>query len=231
MLLDFPNEKPDIILFDWDNTLCDTWQVIVHSVNACLTEFGHTPWNQEEANVKISKSARELFPELFGEEKTEKALTFFYKTFEATHLDNIRLIDNAEKLLIFLKEQGIVCGVVSNKRHDLLVKEIQHLELDHYFDVIVGAGVAKRDKPSADPILFALKELNTNVNKSISWYVGDSKTDIIAANKAQITCIIVESENMSNIIKTYPQDYNFSIVGNILEFYNKCMRNVSPICQ
>ncbi len=222
MLLDFPTEKPDVILFDWDNTLCDTWQVIVASVNACLIEFNQHPWTQEEAKIKISKSARELFPDLFGADNTEAALAFFYKTFEETHLQNIRLIDNTHELLNFLKQSNIICGVVSNKRHDLLVKETKYLGLDHFFDVHVGAGIAARDKPAADPILYALNELKRPQGKYMSWYIGDSKTDIIAAHNASMTCIIIETDEMKNVVNDYKDDYNYIKMEGLLELYNAC---------
>lgn len=222
MRVDLPKQKPDIILFDWDNTLCDTWHVIVNSVNACLVHFGQNPWSPEEATIKISKSARELFPELFGRDKTQEALNFFYHTFEATHLDHIFIYDHVVALLSLLKNKGVTCGVVSNKRHDLLLKEIEHTNLNGFFDICVGAGIAQKDKPAPDPLLYALDKLNKTSSTDTCWYVGDSKTDILASHHAKMPCIIIETEKMSSVLSIYQNDYNFTKLGSLEELYNVC---------
>ena len=59
---------PKALLFDWDNTLVDTWSVIHHALAVTFEAFGRTPWTLEETRQRVRASARDAFPELFGED-------------------------------------------------------------------------------------------------------------------------------------------------------------------
>ncbi len=61
------NGRPKAVLFDWDNTLIDSWPVIFEATNATLTEFGHDPWTLEEIKGRVRKSLRNAFPEYYGD--------------------------------------------------------------------------------------------------------------------------------------------------------------------
>ncbi|PPR65951.1 MAG: hypothetical protein CFH03_00782, partial [Alphaproteobacteria bacterium MarineAlpha3_Bin2] len=41
---DQANGKPRAILFDWDNTLVDSWPTIIDALNVTLEAYGKTPW-------------------------------------------------------------------------------------------------------------------------------------------------------------------------------------------
>ncbi|MEK9930797.1 MAG: HAD hydrolase-like protein, partial [Rhodospirillaceae bacterium] len=58
---------PRAILFDWDNTLVDTWGVIHDSMNVTLKHMGQNQWTIEETRKNVRKALREAFPELFGD--------------------------------------------------------------------------------------------------------------------------------------------------------------------
>lgn len=36
--------KPKAIIFDWDNTLVDSWPVIQHAIDHTMVEMGKEPW-------------------------------------------------------------------------------------------------------------------------------------------------------------------------------------------
>ena len=57
---------PRAVVFDWDNTLVDTWPVIHDSMNAALAAMGHAPWSFDETRERVRRSMREAFPEMFG---------------------------------------------------------------------------------------------------------------------------------------------------------------------
>lgn len=166
---------PAAVLFDWDNTLVDTWKTIFDSVNKTLVAFGLEAWDEERALVRIQHSGREVFPKLFGE-KAPEAQKFFYKLIEEDTLQGLNPMPEAEPLLKMLKKKGIPIGVVSNKSSPYLHREVAHLAWGGYFGTLVGAGDAARDKPAADPILLALKKLDIPVSSKV-WMVGDSPVD------------------------------------------------------
>ena len=61
------NKIPKAIIFDWDNTLVNTWPLIDYAMNKMLKKMGHKKWNEEELRSRTHLSMRDYFPELFGD--------------------------------------------------------------------------------------------------------------------------------------------------------------------
>ncbi|MDH3919005.1 MAG: HAD hydrolase-like protein, partial [Rhodospirillales bacterium] len=149
-------EPPRALLFDWDNTLVDTWSVIHHALTATLKAMGHRPWSFEETRKRVRASARDSFPLLFGE-RADEAMEVFYETFEADHLARLRALPGAGDMLARLGEAGMLLGVVSNKRGCLLRRGVAHLGWTSLFHRLVGADDAPRDKPAVEAVDLALE--------------------------------------------------------------------------
>ena len=66
--------RPRAILFDWDNTLVNTWQTIVECYHDTFTALGHTPWTASEVRERAHGSLRDVFPTLFGDRAQEAEL-------------------------------------------------------------------------------------------------------------------------------------------------------------
>ena len=75
---------PRAILFDWDNTLVDSWSVIHAAMNHTLVELGHAPWSRVEIEARARLSLRDSFPALFGAE-SPRAEKLFYDYFASIH--------------------------------------------------------------------------------------------------------------------------------------------------
>lgn len=61
------SERPTVLLFDWDNTLVDSWSVIHAAMNMTLEAMGHPRWSRSEAETRVRASLRDSFPGLFGQ--------------------------------------------------------------------------------------------------------------------------------------------------------------------
>ena len=90
--------SPRAILFDWDNTLVDTWPTIVECYRDTFTALGHTPWTAQEVKERAHGSLRDAFPALFGPRAGE-AEKVFYETFFRIHLERLTPLPGAEELL------------------------------------------------------------------------------------------------------------------------------------
>lgn len=166
---------PSAVLFDWDHTLVDSWETIFHAVNATRLAFELEPWTEDVATVNIQRSGRDSFPQWFGRHARE-AQDFFYKLVEEKHLEGLNPMPDSQDLLEILVRKGIPVGVVSNKNSAFLRKEVAYLKWENYFQAVVGAGDALRDKPAADPLLLALKILDVPASPKV-WMVGDTPVD------------------------------------------------------
>lgn len=183
--------KPDAIFFDWDGTLIDSLPIIHAAYNHTLQTFGLKELTADEARLKIRKSAREVFPEIFGENATT-AQEVFYNHIYAEHLNHLNPIDGVNDFLSHVSLRDIRMGIISNKRHDILQREVDALGWNKIFPLVVGAGIAARDKPSPDPLLYAASQIGLNAHDHEIWYVGDTETDMQAAVAAEFRPIFIE---------------------------------------
>lgn len=181
--------RPKAILFDWDNTLVDSWPVIHEVLNATLTAFGLEPWTLEETRTRVRRSLRDSFPALFGA-RWEEAGEFFYNHFAAVHLNNLRPRPGAQRMLADLHAAGIYLGVVSNKNGKYLRREADHLGWARYFEAIVGAFDAARDKPAPDPVRLALAGIAVGPDEEV-WFAGDANIDLECAANAGCVPVLV----------------------------------------
>jgi len=171
--------KPKAILFDWDNTLVDSWEVIHLTLNATLTNYDMEPWTTAQTRKRVRKSLRDSFPILFGAHWRE-ASEFFYDYFAAIHLEKLTPLPGAAELLADISAAGIYLGVVSNKTGTYLRREAEFLGWDGYFSKIIGANDAENDKPSADPVHLALSAGTVEAGPGV-WFVGDADVDMECA--------------------------------------------------
>ncbi|MCC7259706.1 MAG: HAD hydrolase-like protein, partial [Alphaproteobacteria bacterium] len=137
-------KRPRAILFDWDNTLVDTWPVIHSSLEKTMLALGREPWSMDEVRRKVRRSLRDSFPEVFGE-GWEKARELYYGHFRGQHLEKLTPLEEAERMLGHLLDKDIHIAVVSNKTGQYLREEVSHLGWDKYFHKVVGALDTPRD--------------------------------------------------------------------------------------
>lgn len=204
-----PNTSiPNAVIFDWDNTLVDSWPVIQDALNTTLTTFDHDPWTLEETRQRVRKSLRESFPDLFGE-KWQEAADVFYKRYGEIHATTIKPIAGVSELLSELTSTGIYLGVVSNKTGDFLRKEASTLGWAKYFGHIVGANDAPRDKPASDPVHMALAGTGIEPGQNV-WFVGDTDIDLECAIRADCVPVLMRAEAPNtNEFDDFPPQFHF----------------------
>jgi len=195
--------QPQAILFDWDNTLVDTWPTIVECYRDTFTALGHTPWTTEEVQARAHGSLRDHFPRLFGERAGE-AQRVFYETFLRIHLDRLEPLPGAADLLQRCHDAGCYIGVVSNKVGDNLRIELAHLGWGKWIRKAVGARDAKRDKPAPDPIFMALDGTGIALDDGV-WMVGDTPADLECAHAAGVLPVLFGGDGqLSDRLREYP---------------------------
>ncbi|OJW53468.1 MAG: hypothetical protein BGO67_01855 [Alphaproteobacteria bacterium 41-28] len=197
----YPRKLPKAILFDWDNTLVDTWRVAYDSLNFARSALELPPLTVEDFWQQPHHSMRDASPELFGEHFQEGE-RIFYESIEKLHLIELITLQGAEDLLITLKAHDIFMGVVSNKDGHYLRKEVEHLGWKPHFHKVIGARDAEKDKPSPLPVLAALHESPVAPGHDV-WFVGDSIVDVHCARASGCIPVVVghgEASQQKDII-------------------------------
>jgi phosphoglycolate phosphatase len=177
---------PKAVIFDWDNTLVDSWPVIHQALNETFQAYGKPLWTLEETKDRVRHSMRDSFPDLFGE-KWQEAGEAYRTNYRHLHLTHLKPMPEAEELLIALAERGVLLGVISNKTGEILRKEVEILEWTEYFHRLIGSGDLKIDKPSPEPVRALLEP--TGIAANDVWFVGDSIVDVECARASG--CIVI----------------------------------------
>jgi phosphoglycolate phosphatase len=208
---------PQAILFDWDNTLIDSWPTIHEATNAVFTAMGHPLWTLEETKARVRRSLRETFPEMFGG-RWEEARDVYYRHIRAHHLDTLLPLPGIAEMLAALDRAGIYLGVVSNKDGALLRAEAEHLGWGRHFGALVGAGDASRDKPACEPLDMALAKSGFTRGDTV-WYVGDTGMDMQCACTSLCIPVLLRPTVLDEAeFVDYPPQHRFAKPLELLSF-------------
>ena len=206
---------PKALIFDWDNTLVESWDAIHHALVVTFEAMGHAPWSLDETKSRVRRSLRDAFPALFGD-RWEEARKLYLDTFTATHLERIAPVAGAAELLSQLQARGHYLAVVSNKTGRVLRREAAHLGWTGFFSRLVGAGDAAADKPDAAPIRLALE--GTELEPSDAWYIGDTALDMECAANAGCLGVLLGALDQSDVaFARFPPALQFSACGTLAQ--------------
>jgi phosphoglycolate phosphatase len=196
--------RPRAILFDWDNTLVDSWGTIHEALNFVMGAMGKPAWSIDDTRSRVRLSLRESFPLHFGE-RWQEAQTIYLDRFREIHLDRLTALPGREAMLHSLVRHGIFLGVVSNKTGPLLRREVERLGWSGFFGSIVGAGDAATDKPACDPVHLALAPSGIPAGEDV-WFVGDTAIDMeCAKNSGCVGVLLGEAMSEEEFARFAPQ--------------------------
>ncbi len=176
------------VIFDLDGTLLDTLDDLANAVSYILKKYDFPERKRADIRRFLGNGARDLMrrsvPANIDGEDFEKILADYMEYYNAHSKIETKPYPGVLELLSELKKNGIKTAVVSNKP-DMTVKGLCKEYFGDRLDFALGDRPDIKKKPSADPILLAMKELGCER----ALYVGDSEVDILAAKNASLPCI------------------------------------------
>lgn len=171
--------KPEAIIFDWDNTLIDSLPQIDRAREETFIKFNaYAP----EAELLNTCANKKTFFSQFGEME-EEAIDFFISTYAYITKDGVMPLAGAEKVLQLVQDAKIPMLIVSNKLNTLLNKEVEFLGWRGYFSKIIGSNDCPMDKPHPMPVYAALDAIMVPPSPKV-LLIGDSTLDIKCAISA-----------------------------------------------
>lgn len=150
---------------------------------------------QVRADRKISRT--DIFEVLFGEDDATKSRAHdVFKHHYRRHYGAVLPLEpRVRDLLATLRDIPLRIGVITNRDREFFEDELQLVDGGGWMDLFVlnicGDDVAHR-KPHPDQLLLAAERLGEPSDAGI-WYVGDSTTDVIAAQRAGQTAVFFNS--------------------------------------
>ena len=178
-----------LIIFDMDGTLVDTGMVIANTINHVRNHIGlqslGTKIVLEKLNDPHTHSPRFFYN---CEEYTPMQIKLFEEYYTQNCTNGIALYEGIESLL--QKLHGNYQLSIATNAHQKFAKQIlDHLNIEKYFQHIVGADMVQIPKPHPQMIHYTMEKHNVQNHNCI--VVGDSLKDSMAAQKAGARSITV----------------------------------------
>lgn len=176
------------ILFDLDGTLINSTEAILESFEAAYETFGQRVPKSDDIKSLIGYPLDDMFS-MLGVKSDVNGYVSAYKS-------HYQIISKAKTSLLPLAIQAIeeasriaTLGIVTTKTSKYSQELLEHMNVMHYFKVLIGRENVKNPKPNAEPILKAMEFLNAD--KDLTWMIGDTVLDLHAAKNANIKSIAV----------------------------------------
>jgi len=185
-----------VVLFDLDGTLIDSTPMILASFQHTTKTVLGREAAAEEVYAIVGGPTLEAQMRSFAPDRVEE-LVAVYRAHNTPLHDSLELCAGMREVLETLKGEGRKLGIVTSKRRPTAQLALDHLVIEHYFDVIVTSDETKTHKPSPEPVLLALERAGAAAADTV--YVGDSPYDVGAARAAGVYSIAVSWGGMHNV--------------------------------
>jgi len=182
--------------------------------------------------VKIDRkiSRTDIFEVLFGDNQEAKQAA--HKTFTHHYRNHFGTVlpfePNVKSMLMGLRNIDLKIGIITNRDREFFAEEVQRVEETGWsdlFDIDVCGDDTPKRKPFPDQVFKACEKIGCDAFKDV-WYVGDSTTDIIAANAAGITSVFFNGAqwDQSWLEKIFPGNERYPdkpevVVNDFSEFW------------
>jgi phosphoglycolate phosphatase len=205
------------ISFDLDGTLVDSSITIYKSTQSAFKVLNiNEPINEKKFNRMIGSHFIDIFNDLKIVVKDINQFIEIYKGFYFDFINESEFYPGVIEILHYLKEKNIFVSLLTTKNQDQAEKIIKYFNLQSYFDFIMGRRDGIGYKPSAEPLLFICRELNTKPEETL--IVGDTELDILCGRDANAsTCAVTYGYRSRDVLEHHKPDYIISDLAAIKE--------------
>lgn len=190
-------ELPRLVMFDLDGTLVDSVPDLATAVDRMLVELGREPAGVERVRQWVGNGARVLVRRALaggldhsavGEAESDEALARFLDIYADCH-ELITLYPGVHELLEALSTAAVELAVVTNKPERFVAPLLEQVGLGGYFRWIIGGDTLPQQKPDPAALLQVMRLAGVTAEQSL--FVGDSRSDVLAARAAGVPCVAV----------------------------------------
>ncbi|MCF6193086.1 MAG: phosphoglycolate phosphatase [Kangiellaceae bacterium] len=195
--------SPQAILFDLDGTLVDSAPDLAAALNTTFKILDYPSVELEEVKKWIGNGVDKLIQralssvlnnkntiQLDNSDEFWRAKTVFYSQYERQSGKLSRLYPGVVDLLEELQRKNIYLACITNKSRCFTTSLLVELGIENYFEVVVCGDDLTNKKPHPEPLLYAASKIG--IQNDLSLMVGDSSSDVIAANAANMSVICVD---------------------------------------
>lgn len=193
-----------LILFDLDGTLIESKNSIVNSTIKTLEKYSKEFPSKEQIEKTVGIPIINLLNKYLNDSVIDKALTEFRENLIIETPKTTKLYPDTLIVLNELTRKNHRLKVVTNKKTLLAQKILNIMEIDYYFDEVIGIDLGD-PKPSPKMLLLAAKD---HVKDEVIM-VGDRAEDVVAAREGGFKSVFVDhgTVNRSDVERFNPDFY------------------------
>jgi len=187
--------EKQLVMFDCDGVLFDSEQANIAFYNEVLRKAGQPPLDEPRAAACHAMASNELFEAFFHERPAvlERVREIARQTDYGPYFALMRPHPGLRAIVASLRQRFHTA--MATNRGKTTHQVLKHFGLSDVFDLAVGVNDVARPKPSPDMLLHCLDRFAVDPVDAV--YVGDQKSDLLAARAAGVHFIgvgAVESE-------------------------------------
>ena len=204
--------KYELIVFDFDGTLADTYPWFASVINLVADKYQFKRIDDSEADTMRGYGALEIISHLDIPLWKLPIIAKHMRSLMAKDINKITLFEGVDFLLQKLTEKGVKLGIVSSNACDNISRILGNVNMS-YID-FSECGSSMFGKVSK------LKKIlkKSGVDNKYSIFIGDELRDIEAAKKVNISSGVVSwGYNKIQILKEKTPDEVFLNMNEILE--------------
>jgi pyrophosphatase PpaX len=206
--------KINTLLFDLDGTLINTNELIIASFLHTLDSYYPSKYKREDVLPFIGPTLYDTFGSV-DQDRMEEMVKVYRKFNHEQHDTLVTEYETVFETIKTLKEQGFKLGIVTTKIRDTVNMGLKLTKLDQFFDVVVTLDDVENAKPHPEPVLKALKQLDSSPEEAIM--VGDNHHDVEAGKNAGTkTAGVAWSIKGREYISSYNPDYLLEKMSDLL---------------
>jgi len=209
-------------IFDLDGTLIDSAPDITAAINAGFAVNGWPQLDPAYVEGFIGNGPLRLIRDILDdhglradEALIQRAHQTYIEAYMADPASRTRIFPHVREDLRALQAAGKRLGICTNKTHTITLRVLETLELDTFFDAVLGADVVPTCKPDPGHLLAVSEKMKLAPN---SWaYVGDTNVDRLTAEGAEVPFFVVpwgggesvavaQSQRLSRLADLLPAD-------------------------
>jgi len=187
--------KFNLVIFDIDGTLVNSYPAIISSANHTLGKFGLKKQSKEVIKKAVGWGDVELLKPFIGDEDMNKVIRAYRKHHKKSLLRESSLMPYAAKLLSYLHKKDYKLAVASNRPSKFSYILLKHLHIKKYFDYILCKDELRFGKPHPSILNKIMNRLNGSNDNTL--YVGDMAIDVETAKRARVTSFAVATGSSS----------------------------------
>ncbi|MFJ7831992.1 pyrophosphatase PpaX [Peribacillus sp. NPDC097264] len=209
------NSKITTLLFDLDGTLINTNELIIASFTETLNHYYPGQFKREDIIPFIGPTLVDTFTSI-DPERADEMIARYREHNWKNHDMLVTQFDGVFETVQTLKQSGYKLAVVTTKKRDIVERGLRLSKLDQFFDVVVTLDEVKHAKPDPEPLLKALKQLDSIPEEAVM--IGDSHHDILGGkNTGTRTAGVAWSIKGREFLESFHPDFMLENMSDLLD--------------